>query len=113
MDALRNSIEAIENLNPLRMTTRSSHTHIEKRDSLEAAILELLNDRKPGASICPSEAARAVFDNDWREQMPQVRSVANEMARQSQIEICQKGIAVYPATAKGPIRLRIHRDQSK
>ncbi len=80
----------------------------DKHNSLEAAILRLLESRRPGASICPSEAARAVFDEDWRGQMPQVRSVANEMSRRNQIEICQKGIAVDPATAKGPIRLRFH-----
>jgi hypothetical protein len=78
----------------------------DKHDLLEAAILRLLEARKPGTSICPSEAARAVFDEDWREQMQQVRSVANEMARRNQIEICQKGVAVDPVTAKGPIRLR-------
>ena len=87
--------------------------HIEHKKKLESAILELLKTRKPGASICPGEAARAVFEKDWREQMPQVRAVANEMFEQSQIEICQKGVAVDPATAKGPIRLRTCGDQSQ
>ena len=92
------------------MTACSKHTKTSKRDRLEATILELLKARKSGASICPSEAARALFDDDWREQMPWVRSVANEMMQQRQIEICQKGVAVNPATAKGPVRLRIYRD---
>lgn len=78
---------------------------------LEAAIQELLHSRKPDASICPSEAARFVFGDDWREQMSKVRCVANKMAKQNQIEICQKGVVVAPATAKGPIRLRISRNQ--
>lgn len=89
------------------------NTKTEKRNSVEATILELLQARKPGASICPSEAARAVFGQDWRERMPHVRAVANQMAGQSQIEICQKGVVIDPVTAKGPIRLRIHGDQSK
>ena len=68
----------------------------------------LLENRNPGKSICPSEAARALFgDEKWREQMPLVREVANELCQDGQIEICQKGIAVDPAIAKGPIRLRL------
>ena len=86
---------------------------MDRCNPLETAILELLNNRKQGASICPSEVARAVFGKSWREQMPNVRSVANDMTKKKQIEICQKGVVINPATAKGPIRLRIYRDQSK
>lgn len=86
--------------------------HVENKKKLEAVILELLKTRKTGASICPSEAARAVFEDGWREQMSQVRAVANEMVAQGQIEICQKGVAVDPDTVKGPIRLRICEDQN-
>lgn len=82
-------------------------------NKLELIILKLLGSREPGASICPSEAARAVFDDDWRDQMSRVREVANAMVKQGQIEICQKGAAVDPMTAKGPIRLRIVEHQSK
>ena len=91
------------------MNTVSSHS---ESDALKAAILELLKARKPLASICPSEAVRMVFREDWREQMPQVRKVANEMAEQGQIEICQRGTVVDPTTAKGPIRLRIPKSSS-
>ena len=83
---------------------------IEKE--IESAILELLNSRKPDASICPSEVARLVFGEDWREQMPKVREVANEMAKQKRIEICQKGVVVDLSAAKGPVRLRIFRNQN-
>ena len=57
---------------------------------LEFAIQKLLESRKPDASICPSEAAREVFGDDWRKRMPDVRKVANYMAKLGQIEICQK-----------------------
>ena len=103
----------IETLNIKRMETRAGHTKTGKRSELKSAILELLKTRKPGASICPSEVAREVFEEDWRKQMPQVRTVASEMVAQNQIEICQKGVAVNPATVKGPIRLRICGDQSQ
>ncbi|HYO03354.1 MAG TPA: DUF3253 domain-containing protein [Mycobacterium sp.] len=36
---------------------------------LRAAILELAGDRGPTSSICPSDAARAVGGDDWRDLM--------------------------------------------
>ena len=76
---------------------------------LRAAILELLARREAGKSICPSEAARHVFPEDWRSHMDLTRKVAVELAGEGKIEICQKGHPVNPATARGPVRLRAHR----
>ena len=47
-------------------------------EAVEAEIFELLARRAPGASICPSEVARALASapSDWRALMPQVREVA-------------------------------------
>ena len=70
---------------------------------IEAKILELLEARDPGKTICPSDAARALAE-DWRPLMDPVRSVAREM---DEIEITQKGRVVDPDTARGPIRLRL------
>ena len=81
--------------------------HVETNNAVEAAILELLKNRKVGASICPSEAARAVFEADWREQMQSVRDVAEDMVEQGKLEICQRGKIVNPVNFKGPIRLRL------
>lgn len=77
------------------------------REALKIAIVELLDSRKPGSSICPSEAARLVFGTNWREQMQLVRDVAIEMRSQEQLEICQKGHVIDPLTTKGPIRVRL------
>lgn len=82
----------------------------DKQAVLRATILELLKTRNPGTSICPSEAARAVFNENWREQMPLIREVASEMVTSGEIEICQKGLVVDPTVAKGPIRLRMPLD---
>ena len=81
--------------------------HVETNNAVEAAILELLKNRKVGASICPSEAARAVFEADWREQMQHVRNVAKDLVEHGKLEICQKGETVNPSDFKGPIRLRL------
>ena len=70
-----------------------------------AAILALLAERAEGATICPSEVARALSD-DWRPLMPAVRAAAAELAASREVEVTQGGEVVDPATARGPIRLR-------
>jgi hypothetical protein len=75
---------------------------------LENMILDLLAQRKEGATICPSEVARKCFGEDaWREQMETVRQAARRLVADGQIEITQKGQVVDPSRAKGPIRLRL------
>lgn len=75
---------------------------------LEAAILELLSGRAGGASICPSEAARAVAEGEdaWKELMEPARRAARRLVAAGEVEITQKGRVVDPSTAKGPIRVR-------
>ena len=79
---------------------------------LESAIGALLAQRKSGATICPSEAARMVAssnglgDEEWRELMEPARSAARRLVASNDIVITQKGAIVDPSTAKGPIRLR-------
>lgn len=90
-----------------------NHMKTNKQAVLRATILELLKTRSHGGSICPSEAARAVFNENWREQMSLIREVAREMVTRGEIEICQKGLVVDPAVAKGPIRLRMSQDSAK
>jgi len=60
--------------------------------------------RGAGKTICPSEVARALH-TDWRELMPVVRAVADDLAAQGHIVVTQKGEVVTAQTAKGPIRL--------
>ncbi len=74
--------------------------------ALEAAVLALLADRARGATICPSEAARAVGGADWRELMEPARAAARRLVAAGEVEITQGGSVVDPSTAKGPIRLR-------
>ncbi len=70
------------------------------------AILTLLARREPGASICPSEAAREVDPGQWRTRMDAVREAAARLASAGEIEICQGGEPVDPIQARGPVRLR-------
>ena len=73
---------------------------------LEDAIVGLLDQRASGATICPSEAARRVDPDGWRDLMPDARRVAGRLVDDGAIEMTQRGEVVDPATARGPVRLR-------
>lgn len=56
-------------------------------------MIELLAKRRHPSSICPSEVARALRDNEaeWRAMMPSVRSAALELAADGRLLISQRG----------------------
>lgn len=83
--------------------------------SLERHVLRLLDGRARGATICPSEAARAQALQDgaepadgdaWRALMEPARRAARRLVAAGEVEITQRGQVVDPSTAKGPIRVR-------
>ncbi len=75
-------------------------------DEIRDAIGRLLDSRQPQATICPSEAARALAPQAWRPLMDQVRGVAVAMAQEGALEIRQGGRAVAAdKPLRGPIRL--------
>ncbi len=71
---------------------------------IAAVLMDLAHRRGVGRTFCPSEAARALAD-DWRPLMPEVRRVAAGLP----LEATQKGLAVDPKAARGPIRLGLPR----
>ena len=73
---------------------------------LEAAIVDLLDERAAGASICPSEAARRIDPEGWRALMEPVREAARRLVAAGVAEVVQRGRVVDAATAHGPIRIR-------
>ncbi|MFD9027282.1 DUF3253 domain-containing protein [Streptomyces parvulus] len=75
---------------------------------LERAVLELLERRSPDATICPSDAARAVYEGDddgWRDLMEPARRAAGRLAEAGEVTVTQRGRPVDPATARGPVRI--------
>jgi len=75
---------------------------------LEQAVLDLLAARDEGKTICPSEAARRVRPEGWREEMEPARQVARRMAAEGRIEILQRGETIdHRGEFRGPIRLRL------
>ena len=74
---------------------------------LERTILSLLDARAPTATICPSDAARAVgTPNGWRSLMEPARDAARRLVESGEVVITQRGEVVDLATARGPIRIR-------
>lgn len=77
-----------------------------QRAQMRAAILELLDRRGPGKTICPSDAARAVAGKDFRPLMDTARAAAAELVADGEIVVTQRGEVVDVARARGPVRLR-------
>ena len=78
---------------------------------LKRTILELLGQRDPGKTICPSDAARALGGDDgFRELMQPVRDAAAALVEDGRIEVTQSGRPVDLASARGAIRLRLRGD---
>ncbi|MFJ3640162.1 DUF3253 domain-containing protein [Streptomyces sp. NPDC090108] len=78
-------------------------------ERLERAVLSLLERRAEGASICPSDAARAVYEGDddgWRALMEPARRAAWRLAAAGEVEVTQAGRPVTEAEARGPLRIR-------
>jgi hypothetical protein len=74
-------------------------------------LLQLVRDRGPEKTICPSEVARSLSADDWRSLMSPIRAVGMKLAAAERIVVLQKGQIVDPQTAKGPIRYRLNRQQ--
>jgi hypothetical protein len=79
--------------------------------ALQASLVELLDRRAAAATVCPSEAARAVAAGEgrpdaWRDLMEPARAAARRLVEAGRVEITQGGHVVDPSTARGPIRVR-------
>ncbi|MFP5458889.1 MAG: DUF3253 domain-containing protein [Bacteriovoracia bacterium] len=77
----------------------------KNRFDYRAQILELLAQRDPGKTICPSEVLPPEQKQDVV-MMEHVRRSARLLAHAGEIEITQKSTAVDPSDFRGPIRLR-------
>lgn len=88
------------------MTTVREQEASKRGARLERTILDLLAQRAEGATICPSEAARAVGGEQWREQMDAAREAARRLVAAGEVHITQGGQVVDPDDLHGPIRIR-------
>lgn len=74
---------------------------------IESCIVKLLLIRGADKTICPSEVARQLFPDNWRDKMDDVRTIAGMLAQDEVILITQKN-QVVDIGVKGPIRLKLY-----
>lgn len=72
----------------------------------EERILEILQGRDAGKTMCPSEVLPQEQKQD-KAIMEEVRQAARRLVHRGLIEITQKGQVVDPSAFRGPIRLRL------
>jgi hypothetical protein len=78
-------------------------------DLIASKLLELLGQREPNASVCPSDVARSLASSEqqWRALMPEVRRVASALAAAGVVQATQGDAVVdLGSEPSGPIRLR-------
>jgi hypothetical protein len=77
-----------------------------RRERLRSTILALAEHRAPDGTTCPSDAARAIGGESWRELMDLTREVTAGLVAAGEVDVLQKDEVVDPSTTKGPIRIR-------
>jgi len=80
---------------------------MQQLKDISTTILSVATQRGPEKSTCPSEIARKLFPDDWRNHMKNVRNVAIDLHNQGKVMITQKGIAIDVNHIKGPVRIKI------
>ncbi|GHC28111.1 hypothetical protein GCM10010082_21750 [Kushneria pakistanensis] len=78
-------------------------------EAIAETLMALAERRGRDKSFCPSEVARALYDQaHWREHMDEVRRVAADLTRRNRLEMLARGKRLSPDVAhRGPIRLRL------
>ncbi|MCU0306423.1 MAG: DUF3253 domain-containing protein [Thermoleophilia bacterium] len=56
--------------------------------------------------MCPSEAARCLDPERWRDLMPVVREAAGRLQARGEVEVTRRGEPADPLAPGGPIRIR-------
>lgn len=82
-------------------------TGASRQHRIEAAVRALARHRGADKTICPSDAARAVGGESWRDDMEVARDVVRELAAAGAVQVLQRGVPVpVDADWTGPIRVR-------
>lgn len=76
-------------------------------DEIEDTIIKVLLARDLEKTICPSEVARKLYPENWRDKMELIRKVAGKLVQENIIVVTQKNQKV-DIRAKGPIRLKLN-----
>jgi hypothetical protein len=74
---------------------------------IQRCLLTLASGRGTDKTFCPSEAARQLAPDTWRELMPQVRAEAIALVKTGKLRCTQGGEEVDPTNARGPLRFSV------
>lgn len=80
--------------------------------NISQTILKMASQRAPDKTVCPSEIARALFPDDWRKHMDEIRTEAVKLQNEGKVQITQKAKAVDVEHIKGPVRIKFISPQS-
>lgn len=75
--------------------------------NLTTTIIEQAAERGKDKTICPSEIARELWPDSWRDHMAEVRKAAFALRDNGRVIITQKGQIVTGDDPVGPIRIKI------
>lgn len=76
-------------------------------DTVDTAILALVEARGAGKSISPADAARALDAENWRRRLGAVKQGAIRLAQAGKIDILRKGKPVNSSDFKGVYRIAL------
>ncbi|WP_031428605.1 DUF3253 domain-containing protein [Flavimarina sp. Hel_I_48] len=78
------------------------------KEQIRESHIEFAESRGLEATYCPSEVARKINPENWRDLMDTVREVADELVDDAVLVVMQKGKIIQDSAsnASGPIRLR-------
>ena len=77
-------------------------------EKIRQAHLQFAESRGLEKTFCPSEVARALFPESWRDKMELVRKIADHLVVEKKLVALQNGLikSELPSKLIGPIRLR-------
>jgi len=76
-------------------------------DTVDMAILSLVEARGAGKSISPAEVAQVLDAENWRNRLSAVKVSAARLAHDGKVEILRKGKPVDPSNFKGVYRISL------
>ena len=80
---------------------------MQEHSNILTTILFIAKQRGTEKSTCPSEIARLLFPDNWRQHMQDVVDAATELHNEGKVLITQKGKPIDVNHIKGPIRIKI------
>lgn len=73
---------------------------------LTNSILSAVEERASTGTVCPSEIARSLWPEEWRNHLEEIRQVASQLSAAELLQVTQRGRQVELSNCTGPVRLK-------